>query len=44
MSGGSSSAWRRHAERGAILGELGVSVFHLHVHTKGLDGLLDVLE
>lgn len=27
-----------------ILGDLGVSVLHLHVHTKGLDGLLEVLE
>ena len=26
---------------GAILGELGASVLHLHVHTKGLDALID---
>jgi hypothetical protein len=29
---------------GAILGELGTSVLHLHVHTKGLDALIDQLE
>jgi len=26
------------------LGELGASVLHLHVHTKGLDKLIDVLD
>ena len=30
--------------RSGILGELGAAVLHLHVHTKGLDGLLDELE
>ena len=39
-----AAARRGGRDRGAILGELGVSVLHLHVHTKGLDGLLDVLE
>jgi len=39
-----ATARRAGRDRGAILGELGVSVLHLHVHTKGLDGLLDVLE
>lgn len=39
-----AAARRAGRDRGAILGELGVSVLHLHVHTKGLDGLLDALE
>ncbi len=26
---------------GAILGELGAAVLHLHVHTRGLDALID---
>jgi hypothetical protein len=29
---------------GDILGELGPSVLHLHVHTRGLDRMLDALE
>ena len=27
-----------------VLGELGAAVVHLHVHTKGLDRLIDELE
>jgi hypothetical protein len=39
-----AAARRAGRDRGAIIGELGASVLHLHVHTKGLDGWLDVLE
>jgi hypothetical protein len=39
-----AAARRSGRSRGAILGELGASVLHLHVHTKGLDVLLDELE
>lgn len=39
-----AAARRAGRDRGAIIGELGVSVLHLHVHTKGLEDLLDVLE
>jgi len=34
-------ARRTGRDAGAILGELGTSVLHLHVHTKGLDTLID---
>ena len=39
-----SAARRARKDAGAILGELGTSVLHLHVHTKGLDEMLDALE
>lgn len=37
-------ARRAKKDSGAILGELGTSVLHLHVHTKGLDELIDDIE
>jgi hypothetical protein len=39
-----SAARRARRSAGDILGELGASVLHLHVHTKGLEKLMDVLE
>ena len=39
-----TAARRAGREVGDILGELGPSVLHLHVHTKGLDVLLDELD
>ncbi len=38
-----NSARRAGRDAGDILAELGPSVLHLHVHTKGLDVLLDKL-
>ena len=38
------AARRAKKDTGAILGELGTSVLHLHVHTKGLDELIDDIE
>ena len=38
------AARRAKRDTGAILGELGTSVLHLHVHTKGLDELIDDIE
>lgn len=39
-----TAARRARRDAGDILGELGTSVLHLHVHTKGLDELIDELE
>jgi hypothetical protein len=39
-----SGARKAGRDAGDILAELGPSVSHLHVHTKGLDVLLDKLE
>ena len=39
-----AAARRARKDAGAILGELGTSVLHLHVHTKGLDTLIDEIE
>lgn len=39
-----TAARRARRDRSDILGELGTSVLHLHVHTKGLDELIDELE
>ena len=33
-----------HTDASEILGELSATVLHLHVHTKGLDKLIDDLE
>lgn len=38
-----SAARRARRSAADIVGELGASVLHLHVHTKGLDKLMDVL-
>jgi hypothetical protein len=39
-----ASARRSGSTCDGILGELGASVLHLHVHTKGLDALIDEIE
>ena len=39
-----AAARRSGTSRDGILGELGASVLHLHVHTKGLDEMLEELD
>lgn len=39
-----TAARRARRDPADILGELGTSVLHLHVHTRGLDELIDELE